>query len=42
MKKFFIFAALLIIVCNIYYHLTYKGDIRTPYYEFKTRIGRLP
>ena len=28
MKKFFIFAALLIIVCNIYYHLTYKGGIR--------------
>ena len=42
MKKFFIFAALLIIVCNIYYHLTYKGDIRTPYYEFKTRIGTAP
>lgn len=42
MKKFFIFAALLIIVCNIYYHLTYKGDIRTPYYEFKTRIGTVP
>lgn len=42
MKKFFIFSALLIIVCNIYYHLTYKGDIRTPYYEFKTRIGTAP
>ena len=42
MKKFFIFSALLIIVCNIYYHLTYKGDIRTPYYEIKTRIGTAP
>ena len=42
MKKFFIFAALLIVACNIYYYLTYKGDIRMPYYEFKTRIGTAP
>ena len=42
MKKFFIIAALLIVACNLYYRITYKGDIRTPYYEFKTRIGTAP
>lgn len=42
MKKFFIIAAILVMVVNVYYSLTYKGDIRTPYYEFKTRIGTAP
>ena len=42
MKKFFIIAVILVIAANVYYSLTYKGDIRTPYYEFKTRIGTAP
>ena len=42
MKKFFIIAAILVMAANVYYSLTYKGDIRTPYYEFKTRIGTAP
>ena len=42
MKKFFIIAAILVMLANVYYSLTYKGDIRTPYYEFKTRIGTAP
>ena len=42
MKKFIILVALLIVACNLYYYLTNKGDIRTPYYEFKTRIGTAP
>lgn len=39
MKKFFIFAAILVVAANLYFRLTYKGDIRTPYYEFKNLIG---
>ncbi len=42
MKKFFIIAVILVMAANVYYSLTYKGDIRTPYYEFKTRIGTAP
>ena len=42
MKKFFIIAIILVMAANVYYSLTYKGDIRTPYYEFKTRIGTAP
>lgn len=42
MKKFFIIAVILVIAANVYYSLTDKGDIRTPYYEFKTRIGTAP
>lgn len=39
MKKFFIFAAILVVAANLYFRLTSKGDIRTPYYEFKNLIG---
>lgn len=39
MKKIFLIAFILLMACNMYYSLTYKGDIRTPYYEFKNRIG---
>ena len=42
MKKFFIIAIILVMAANVYYSLTYKGDISTPYYEFKTRIGTAP
>ena len=42
MKKFFIITIILVMAANVYYSLTYKGDIRTPYYEFKTRIGTAP
>lgn len=42
MKKFFIITVLLILAFNLYYRVTYKGDIRTAYYEFKTRIETAP
>lgn len=42
MKKIFIFAIILIMVANLYCHLHHMGDTRTPYSEFKDRIGMAP
>lgn len=39
MKKFFVIAAALVMAANIYYWATYKGDTRTPLYEFKNQVG---
>ncbi len=42
MKKIFIFATILILALNLYFHLHHEGDNRTPYSEFQTRIGMAP
>lgn len=38
MRKLFIIAAALVIAANLYYRVTYKGDMRTPFYVFKNQI----
>ena len=42
MKKFFILAAILVVTFNVYCHLAHPEDNRTPYTEFRDRIGIAP
>ena len=42
MKKIFIIAIILIMAFNFYCNVTHPGDERTPYSDFKDRIGMAP
>ncbi len=42
MKKIFIIAILLIVAFNVYFRVTHPGDERTPYSDFRDRIGTAP
>lgn len=42
MKKIFIIAIILIVATNLYFYVTHTGDDRTPYSDFRDRIGIAP